>query len=105
MHSGRVWHQLETLKMPSRDIALLYYETMTKKRGTERFASDEIFFLEWGKNVLNPIMNHHLNRPLETPTFGKMMMHLLKQEIYRFEYKFKMQHHRPDHPDYRKPER
>ena len=103
-HSYRVWTQLDKLGMPSREITLIYYHSASKKRALDRFLTDDLYFLEWGAAVLNPMLNHHLKRGMDKPTFQNMMLHLLKEELKRQEeiMKWTKPKVRPDHPDYRK---
>lgn len=103
-HAPRVWAQLDKLGLASREIALLYYNAAAKKRALDRFLTDDHYFLEWGETVLNPMLNHHLNRDTGKPTFQNMMLFLMKEEVKKYDDLMKRTRPRgySDHPDYRK---
>lgn len=99
--SGRSWINWVC---PGRDIALLYYHAASRKRETDRFLTDDHYFLEWGEAVLNPMLNHHLNRETGKPTFQNMMLYLMREEVKKYDDLMKRTRPRgyPDHPDYRR---
>ena len=96
-----VWQQLERFGLSSRDISLLFYDALNKRRIKNPTLSDSIYFFEWGTKVPNPILNHHLDRKADHPTFQRMMTWLMEPVLkYRKEQEEKMRY--SDHPDYRK---
>lgn len=100
-HYKIVWTQLDRMGLSSRDISYLFYEALNKKRVKNPLLSDSEYFFEWGSIVLNAILNHHLERKPNHPTFQRMMTWLMEPVLkYRKEQEEKMRY--SDHPDYRK---
>lgn len=68
------------LSLDANLIEALFQKSLAHKRIIEPALSDSIYFYQWGLQVLNPILNHQLNRPQNHPTFERMMEYLMEPE-------------------------
>ena len=73
-----VWEEFRRLGFDTQVIA---DEMWAKKKETAPDELDGNFFLRYGVEVLQPMLNKRLNRPFDHPTFFNMLHYLLKHKI------------------------
>lgn len=78
-----VWPQLRKIGFDTEQLAKQFWDNH-KEKGNGM--SPNLYFLKWGVEVLQPMMNKKLNRPEDHPTFIKMMDYLMKPFIVKDPY-------------------
>lgn len=73
-----VWDALKLAGFDTKAIAAQCWHDL---KDSKKNISDEKWFLIWGMEVLNPLMNLKLGRPIEHPSFRNMMEYALKEKI------------------------
>ena len=73
-----VWREIRGLGIDTEPLGKRLWDDYAKSGKT---VSENLYFLQWGIDVLNPILNQKLDRPLEHPTFAKMMEYLMQPFI------------------------
>src|SRR5258706_14931751 len=78
-----VWKEVGSLSIDTEPLGKRLWDDYAKSGKT---VPENLYFLCWGIEILNPILNQKLNRPLGHPTCVKMMAYLMKPFIDKDPY-------------------